>query len=63
MSLSQLRNCLAVRGSMTLRTTEGIISDHLRFESGGGSLKKAKFFNNAIRKTIFPDIPLSQVRT
>ena len=63
MTLDQLKLSPASRGPVTLRTTPGIWQDNLKFESAGGNIKKAKLFNNAIRKPFFRNIPLSQVST
>lgn len=51
------------RGRFASRTLEKLRSDHQRFLlEGGGNLKKAKFYNNAITEHFF-NIPIDSVCT
>ena len=47
--------------SISLRTTDSIEDDYKKFVGAGADVKKAKFFNNVVRRTFFK-IPLEQVR-
>ena len=52
---------LARRGRSPEQTLDTLRSDHASFlESGGGDLRKAKEYNNAIGEPLF-DIPLDNV--
>lgn len=51
------------RGRSSSRTLQRLRDDHQRFlVNGGGDIKKAKFYNNAITKYFF-DIPINSVCT
>ena len=59
---SSLKVPLAERGRFTARSLESLHSDHSDFvSSGGGHVKRAKFFNNVIEDYFF-DIPLENVK-